>query len=153
MTPNYFSKTGEQEAPSGFPGDSVVKNPPVKSGDLGWIPDPGISHISHSTSSCASQPLNRCSRAGEPRLLSRCAPTTEVQAPQAHGVQEAKPPPQETHIPQLEKSLRSNEDLAQPKSQFLVIKMNSFSPGACCYLEENSELTYVGSEILSERKK
>ena len=93
MTPTYFSKTGEQEAPSGFPGDSVVKDPPAKSGDLGRIPDPGRSHISQSTSACASQPLNRCSRAGEPQLLSPCAPTTDVQAPRAHGVQKAKPPP------------------------------------------------------------
>ena len=109
-----------------------------QTGDLGLIPDPGRSHISQSTSACASQLLNLCSRAGEPRLLSPCATTTEVQASRACGVQQAKPPLEGTHIPQLEKSLRSNGALAQPKSQFLVIEMNSYSPGACFYLEENS---------------
>ena len=29
----------------GFPGDSVVKNPPADAGDTSLIPDPGISHI------------------------------------------------------------------------------------------------------------
>ena len=29
----------------GFPGDSVVKNPPAKGGDKGSIPDPAISHM------------------------------------------------------------------------------------------------------------
>ena len=29
----------------GFPGDSVVKGPPAHAGDMGSIPDPGISHM------------------------------------------------------------------------------------------------------------
>ena len=29
----------------GFPGDSVVKNPPANSGDTDSIPDPGRSHM------------------------------------------------------------------------------------------------------------
>ena len=30
----------------GFPGSSVVKNPPAKAGDTGSIPGPGRSHMS-----------------------------------------------------------------------------------------------------------
>ena len=29
----------------GFPGGSVVKNPPCDAGDMGLIPDPGRSHM------------------------------------------------------------------------------------------------------------
>ena len=29
----------------GFPGDSVVKNPPASAGDMGSIPDLGQSHM------------------------------------------------------------------------------------------------------------
>ena len=29
----------------GFPGDSVVKNPPADAGDMGSIPGPGRSHM------------------------------------------------------------------------------------------------------------
>ena len=32
----------------GFPGDSVVKNPPDDAGDTGSIPDPGRSHVPRS---------------------------------------------------------------------------------------------------------
>ena len=39
----------------GFPGGSMVKNPPANAGDLGSIPDPGRSHIhSGQLSSCAT---------------------------------------------------------------------------------------------------
>ena len=37
----FNTKTSTQ----GFPGDSVVKNPPANAGDMGWIPDPGRSHM------------------------------------------------------------------------------------------------------------
>ena len=37
----HFSKIWE-----GFPGGSVVKNPPANAGDMGSIPDPGRSHMS-----------------------------------------------------------------------------------------------------------
>ena len=30
----------------GFPGGSVVKNPPANAGDMGSIPAPGRSHVS-----------------------------------------------------------------------------------------------------------
>ena len=29
----------------GFPGASVVKNPPANAGDTSWMPDPGRSHM------------------------------------------------------------------------------------------------------------
>ena len=32
----------------GFPGGSVVKNPPANAGDMGLIPDPARSHIPQS---------------------------------------------------------------------------------------------------------
>ena len=32
----------------GFPGDSLVKNPPANAGDTGLIPDLGRSHMSQS---------------------------------------------------------------------------------------------------------
>ena len=42
---------------AGFPGGSVVKNPPANAGDTGLIPDPGGSHIL----SCrgAAKPIRR----------------------------------------------------------------------------------------------
>ena len=33
----------------GFPGGSVVKNPPANAGDMGLIPGPGRSHMLWST--------------------------------------------------------------------------------------------------------
>ena len=35
--------------PQGFPGGSVVKNPPANAGDTGSIPDLGRSHMPQST--------------------------------------------------------------------------------------------------------
>ena len=31
--------------PQGFPGGTVVKNPPASAGDMGLIPGPGRSHM------------------------------------------------------------------------------------------------------------
>ena len=53
----------------GFPGGSVVKNPPASAGDVGLIPVPGRSHM----------PWSNYAR--EPPLLSPCATTTEAPAP------------------------------------------------------------------------
>ena len=39
----YFKRQCE-----GFPGGSVVKNPPASAGDMGSIPDSGRSHMSWS---------------------------------------------------------------------------------------------------------
>ena len=38
----------------GFPGDSLVKNPPANAGDTGSIPDPGRSHMSQQLSPCTA---------------------------------------------------------------------------------------------------
>ena len=62
----------------GFLGDSVVKTPPARAGDMGSIPDPGRSHMLQSKEAHAPQLLSLCSRAGEPKLLSPCAAAAEV---------------------------------------------------------------------------
>ena len=59
---------------SGFPGGSVVKNPPAKTGDTGSSPDPGRSHMPWSNSACVSQLLSLRSRACEPQLLKPACP-------------------------------------------------------------------------------
>ena len=52
----------------GFPGGSVVKNPPASAGDTASIPGLGRSHIPQGNSPHA-QLLSLCSRAQEPQLL------------------------------------------------------------------------------------
>ena len=54
----------------GFPGGTVVKNPPANAGDTGSIPGPGRSHMPQSNEACA------------PQLLSLQATTTEARVPQ-----------------------------------------------------------------------
>ena len=54
----------------GFPGGTVVKNPPANAGDTGSIPGPGRSHVRWSSQARAPQLLSLCSRAQEPQLLS-----------------------------------------------------------------------------------
>ena len=53
----------------GFPGGSVVKNPPANAGDMGSIPGPGRLHMPWSNS------------AQEPQLMSPRPAATEAQAP------------------------------------------------------------------------
>ena len=53
----------------GFPGSSVVKNPPANTGDTGSIPGLGRSHMLWSNKTHVPQLLNLCSRAGERKLL------------------------------------------------------------------------------------
>ena len=78
-----------------FPGGSVVKNLPANAGDTGSIPSPGRSHMPQSNWAHVPQLLSLCSR--------------------AHALQQEKPPQWEAHRPQLEESLCSKEDPAQPK--------------------------------------
>ena len=47
----------------GFPGGSVVKNPPANAGDMGSIPDPGRSHMPQSNRASAPPLLSLFSRA------------------------------------------------------------------------------------------
>ena len=53
----------------GFPGGSVVKNPPANAGDTGSSPGPGRSHMPRISWARAPQLLSLCSRAREPQLL------------------------------------------------------------------------------------
>ena len=64
----------------GFPGGSVVKNPPANTGDTGSSPGLGRSH------------MPRNNKAREPQLLSPRAATTETCAPRVHALQQEKPP-------------------------------------------------------------
>ena len=54
-----LSKKGKM----GFPGGSVVKNPPANAGDTGSIPDPGRSHVLWGNQAGMQQPLSWCPRA------------------------------------------------------------------------------------------
>ena len=85
----------------GFPGGSVVKNPPAKAEDMGSIPGLGRSHILQINWAHAPQLLSLCFRAQELHLLKpehsgACAP-------------QEKPPQWEAPVPQLEKSPHSTE--------------------------------------------
>ena len=53
----------------GFPGGTMVKNPPANAGDMGLSPGPGRSHMLQSNSARAPQLLSLRSRAREPQLL------------------------------------------------------------------------------------
>ena len=59
----YFE--GKEKAYRGFPGGSVVKNPPTNSGDMGFGPGPGRSHMRQSNETCAPQLLSPSAAAGE----------------------------------------------------------------------------------------
>ena len=66
----------------GFPGGSVVENPPPCAGDTGSIPSLGRSHMLQGDQARAPQPLSLCSGARKPQLLSpRAKP--EAQASQS----------------------------------------------------------------------
>ena len=54
---------------SGFPGGTVVKNPPANAGDTGSSPGPGRSHMPWSNQAREPQLLSLCSRAHVPQLL------------------------------------------------------------------------------------
>ena len=65
---------------AGFPGGTMVKNPPANSGNMGLSPGPGRSHMPWKNKAHASQ------------LLSPRARTTEAHAPRAPAPQQEKPP-------------------------------------------------------------
>ena len=69
---------------TGFSGDSLVKNLPANTGDMGSIPGPGRSHVPHSNYTHASQLLALCSRTQEPQLL-------KPVRPRAQALQQEKP--------------------------------------------------------------
>ena len=85
----------------GFPGGSVVKNPPANAGDRSSIPDPGRSHTLQSKKAHEPQLVSPHSGAQE---LSPCATTTEATRPRACALQQGKPLRWEAGAPQLESS-------------------------------------------------
>ena len=87
----------------GLPCGSVVKNPPANAGDTGSIPGPGRFHMPWSN----KQSL--CATTTEPVLQS---PSTR-EATMMRNFRTARK--SSLHSLQLEKSLRSSEDPAQPK--------------------------------------
>ena len=98
----------------GFPGGSVVQNPPTNTGDKGSIPGPGRSHMPWSNYTCVPQLFSLCSRAWELQLLS---PHTLNPVLKGSHCQEKLAYNNESSfcLLQLEKSPRNNEDPAQPK--------------------------------------
>ena len=83
-----------------FPGGAVVGSLPTNAGDAGLIPGVGGSHMPQSDWAHAPQLLSLRSKAGEPKLLSPHAATTEARAPRACALQQEKPPQREVHSPQ-----------------------------------------------------
>ena len=83
---------GTEEHMRGFPGGTVVKNPPANAGDTGSRPGPGRSHVPRSISAREPQLLSLRSRARKPQLLSPRSTATEAQAPRARALQQEKPP-------------------------------------------------------------
>ena len=63
----------------GFPGGSVVKNPPANARNTGLIPGPGRSHVQQSNQVRMPQLLSLCSGARESQLLQPHATTTKSQ--------------------------------------------------------------------------
>jgi len=59
--------------PEGFPGGSVVRNPPTNSGNTGLIPGARGFGMTQSNWACAPQLSILCSRAQEPHYWSPCA--------------------------------------------------------------------------------
>ena len=92
----------------GFPGGTVVENPPANAGDTGSSPGPGRSHMPQSNEAHAPQLLSLCSRARAPQLLSPRAATTEARAPTARACSTMRSPHTATksspRSPQLEKA-------------------------------------------------
>ena len=85
----------------GYPGGSVVKNPPANAGDTGWIPRPGRSHMPWSSQACAPQLPSLCSRACQPySLFSAARGATATRSPRTATRNRENP--------------HSNEDAAQP---------------------------------------
>ena len=77
----------------GFPGGTVVKNPPANEGDTGLSPDPGRSHVlwatkpmCHNYWACALEPASYSPWAHVPQLLKPVHPracTPQLVSPRA----------------------------------------------------------------------
>ena len=107
----------------GFPGGTVVRNPPAKAGDTGSGPGPGGSHMPRSSWARVPQLLSLHSGAREPQLSPR-GTTAEAHVPRAHALQQERPPQWEAHALQRRvaparrnwrRPAHRNEDPMQPK--------------------------------------
>ena len=104
----------------GFPGGSVIKNPPANAGDTGWILGLGRSHMPQSNKVCVPRLL--CSRAREPPLLKPVCPGARAPQREKPLQWEARALQMESRLQslQLEKSPHSNKDLVQPKIKKII---------------------------------
>ena len=99
----------------GFPGGSVVKNPPANAGDTGSVPNLGRSHM--------PRQLNPCFTIAEPVLLSPGTTTSEAGhlepllcSKRSHRDEKQSPSTREQPLFSATRgSPYSNEDPAQPK--------------------------------------
>ena len=99
----------------GFPGGSVVKNPPANAGDtVQSIPGPRRPYVPWNNKTCAPQLPSLCSRFQLPELLSPCAAKTEAHRPGVCALAQEKLRQWEAHSPELEKCPYSNEDPEKP---------------------------------------
>ena len=114
----------------GFPGGSVVKNPPAKARDTGLGPDQGRSHMPKSNQTRAPRLWTLYSGARKPRR-------PKPMRPRARARQQEKPPQwspggstgQRPPLSTVEKSLHGNEDPAQPwiNKYFILRKKKSWT--------------------------
>ena len=102
-TLSFFRKRRKCPDYRGFPGGSVVKNPPTNAGDTASTPRLGRSYVRRSNQGCAPQLLSLCSRAWELQLLHLLKPMS----PRACALQQEKPLQWEVCALQLDKSLRA----------------------------------------------
>ena len=96
----------------GFPGGSVVMNPPANAGDMGSIPGPRRSHKPQSTQASAPQQLSLCSRVRELPLLKPVSPKARALLQETPLQRQACAPqlPSSPPLNATEKSPHSNED-------------------------------------------
>ena len=87
----------------GFPGGSVVKNPPANVGDTGSIPDLGRWHMPRSNKAHAPQWLSLCSGPGSSNYWTHVLQPLQPHAPKPVLCNE-KPLQWEAHILQLKEA-------------------------------------------------
>ena len=113
----------------GFPGGPVVKNLPWNARDTSSTPGLGKSCVPWSKEARVPQPLGLYSRASEPHTEPMYYNSRSLRT-RAHALLQEKPlkrkacalqPERSPCSPQLEESLSSSEDPAQPKTRQLLI--------------------------------
>ena len=73
-----------EKCSEGFPGGSVVKNPPANAGDTGLILGLGRFHMIQNNSACVPQLLSFCSRAQDLQLLKLLSPRARLRNLRSH---------------------------------------------------------------------